>query len=763
MKRELNISVHALVEHSQRSGDLVLEFSGFGRAVDGIRAHQKIQHARPAEYLPEVTVSHKIETELFILKVSGRIDGVYQYPDHHIIDEIKTTGRKLDFFEKNENLLHWGQAKTYAYIYALQNDLDTIDVQLTYFQLDDAETREYKKTFSKTELESFFNILVDSYLKWAEILENWYSLRDKSIKELKFPFDNYRPGQKRMALDTYWAIKNEDQLIVEAPTGIGKTMAAVFPAIKAMGDGFSEKFFYLTAKTTGRTVAQKALKDLRAGGLKLKSITLTAKDKICFNPDSACNGEECEYAKGFYDRINEAVETIFQQDALTRETIETGAEDFKVCPFELSLELSLWADCVIGDYNYAFDPRVHLRRFFSEDNLNRDYTFLVDEANNLVDRSREMFSAQLMKKSFLEVRRLVKKDFPAMFRILGKINTLMLTLKKECEEAGKPISQKTFPDELTPQLQKFIRVTERQLARNKPIAYRQDLLNLYFEVSWFMKVVELYGSSYTTCLEILRSPGGGRFSRKSDEDFRLKLYCIDPSILLTEAFQRCRAAIFFSATLSPVAYFGRVLGLDPEGKSLILSSPFPQENLCLPVMDRISTLYKYREQTKMALARGINTLVAQQAGNYLIFFPSYKYMKMVYELFLVMNPGVDTIVQSPGMSEEEREEFLDRFSGDNLIEERTLVGFAVMGGIFGEGIDLVGDRLTGAAIVGVGLPGISLERDLIKEYYDNLQGTGFDYAYLYPGMTRVFQAAGRVIRTDTDRGTVLLIGTRFSA
>ncbi|MCP4156358.1 MAG: ATP-dependent DNA helicase [bacterium] len=277
-----------------------------------------------------------------------------------------------------------------------------------------------------------------------------------------------------------------------------------------------------------------------------------------------------------------------------------------------------------------------------------------------------------------------------------------------------------------------------------------------------MKVVELYGSSYTTCLEILRNPGG-RFSRKSDEDFRLKLYCIDPSILLTEAFQRCRSAIFFSATLSPVAYFGRVLGLAPECKSLILSSPFPQENLFLPVMDRISTLYKYREQTKMALARGINTLVAQQAGNYLIFFPSYKYMKMVYELFLVMNPGVDTIVQTSGMSEEEREEFLDRFSGDNLIEERSLVGFAVMGGIFGEGIDLVGDRLTGAAIVGVGLPGISLERDLIKEYYDNLQGTGFDYAYLYPGMTRVFQAAGRVIRTDTDRGTVLLIGTRFSA
>jgi len=750
LKRNINIPVRALVEHCLRSGDLVLEFSGVSRAMEGIRAHQKIQNKRPAEYKAEVFIRHQVERDDYIVDISGRMDGVYEYPDHFVIDEIKTTARKLESLKKEENPLHWGQVKVYAYIYATQHEQEEIEAQLTYYQLETGETQEFRHCFSKEELEAFFNDLLTRYLKWADTLDKWFQLRDESIKRLTFPFKDYRPGQRRMALDIYHTIKHEQQLIVEAPTGIGKTMAAIFPAVKAMGNGITEKFFYLTAKTTGRIVAQKALDDLREKGLKLKSLTLTAKDKICFNPEKACNGEECEFARGYYDRINEAVETIFQQDALTRETIEKAARQFTVCPFEYSLELSLWVDSVICDYNYAFDPRVYLRHFFGEESSEKNFTFLVDEANNLVDRSREMFSAELWKSPFLDLRRLVKKDLPEMYRSLGTINTRLIKLKKECEEAGKPLAKEEYPDALSPHLRRFTQATERWLVRNIKVPFRQEILTLYFEVTWFLKVAELYSSGYATCIEEINN------------DFRLKLFCMDPSQSLAEAFQRCKAAIFFSATLSPVVYFRHILGCDPSAKELILPSPFPRENLCLPVADRISTLYKYRERTKMAVASAIHALVKQQPGNYLIFFPSYKYMSMIHELFSVMNPEPDILVQTPGMSEAEREEFLETFSFDNLANGKTLVGFAVMGGIFGEGIDLVGDRLSGAAVVGVGLPGISLERELIKAYFNSQQGTGFEYAYLYPGMNRVFQAAGRVIRTATDRGVVLLIGSRFS-
>ncbi len=751
VKRKLNTSVRNLVAHTLRSGDLVLEFSGLNRAMEGMKAHQKIQASRPGEYQSEVTVTHLVETDKFTLQVAGRMDGLFLYEDHAVIDEIKTTPREPHYFETNRNPLHWGQVKVYAYIYALQNNLETIDAQLTYYQLETGVIKEIRESFSLQELTQFFDHLVTRYLRWAETLHNWRLERDQSLKDLTFPFENYRPGQKRMALDIYYTIKHQDQLIVEAPTGIGKTMAAIFPAVKAMGDELTEKFFYLTAKTTGRTVAEKALRDLRGNGLKLKSLTLTAKDKVCFNPESACNGEECEYAKGFYDRINEAVEATFKEDALTRETIEKMALQFQVCPFEFSLEMALWVDGIICDYNYAFDPRVHLKRFFAEDNQEEGYTFLVDEANNLVDRSREMFSAELLKKSLLDLRKGVKKDLPGMYKVLGTINTRMVKMRKQCQEADKPLAEEKIPEEFIPLLRRFTRITERWLVRNQAAPYKQDVLTLYFQVSWFLKVSEFFDKRYSVCLE------------EVEDDFRIKLYCIDPSLLLSEAFLRCSAVVFFSATLSPVPYFRDVLGCSPSAKERLLPSPFPPGNLFLPVADRISTLYKYRDQTKMQLAEMINALVNGRPGNYLIFFPSYKYMTKIYDLFDVLNPQPELLIQRPGMSEEEREEFLEKFNADNLSEGKTLVGFAVMGGIFGEGIDLVGDRLSGAAIVGVGLPGICLERELIKDYFDNRDGSGFQYAYLFPGMNRVFQAAGRVIRTEEDRGVVLLIGSRFTS
>jgi len=493
---------------------------------------------------------------------------------------------------------------------------------------------------------------------------------------------------------------------------------------------------------------------MRDQGLKIKSLTLTAKEKTCFSSDSACNGEECEFARGYFDRVDEAAAEMFRQDAFGRAAIEEMARKHRVCPFEFSLELAFIADCVICDYNYAFDPAVYLKRFFDEEDLHDEFVFLIDEAHNLVDRAREMFSAELMKRPFVDLRRVVKKKLPGLYKSMGKINNWLLKSRKRCREEGRPIVEKEEPDGLYPLLRKFLEAAEDWLVLNSKTPFRDALLDLYFVVSRFLKRAEHYDGTYATYYEPV------------DKDFRLKLFCIDPSIQLREALERCKCAVFFSATMTPAAYFRKILGCRNSAKEIILPSPFPEENLCLLVCDRISTLYRQRERTKEAVSRAIASLVKQKKGNYLLFFPSYRYMMMVYDIFTPENgnnPALEIILQTPGMSEGERDEFLRQFekSEDN---DSTLVGFAVMGGVFGEGIDLVGDRLTGAVVVGVGLPAICLERELIREYFIDPEqgGTGFEYAYLYPGINRVLQAAGRVIRSEQDRGVILLIDERFS-
>jgi len=745
LKRELKIAVRELIEHVLRSGDLIFEFLGSSRPVEAIRAHQKIQNSRPDTYQPEVSISHQVETDQFRLKISGRIDGVYTEPDRTIIEEIKTTARNPDYFEKNENPVHWGQVKTYAYIYGNARGLDKISTQLTYYQIDSGEIREIKRTFSITELEVFFKELVARYLEWAATIIDWSEQRDESIRDLEFPFANYRSGQRRMAVEAYRTIRNHGQLLIQAATGIGKTIAVLYPAVKALVEELSQKIFYLTARTTGRMAAEKALDELRANGLRLKSLTLTAKDKICFCPDSACHPDECEFARGHYDRINDAVKDIFAKDAFTREQIVDTAKAFRVCPFEFSLDLSHWADCIICDYNYAFDPRVFLRRFFQEEN--GDYIFLIDEAHNLVDRSREMFSAQIFKQPVLDLRRQLKKDLPHIFKSLGRINAWLVKARKKCEESGNPLAEKSLPDELIPFLRGFLFITERWLSQNVKTPFREGLLELYFAVSGFIRVADQYDECYTTCYE------------KIGKDLKLKLFCVDPSVHLEKVMSRCQTAIFFSATMTPMDYFKQILGCNQSAHHLILHSPFPGENLGLFISDQISTYYRHRDQTVGQVSQIIGALIEQKKGNYLLYFPSYAYMLKVYRAFTADNPHTETILQTRGMAEPEREAFLKRFSQDN---SQTLVGFAVMGGIFGEGIDLVGDRLLGVVVVGVGLPGISLERELIKEYFTNTLGAGFEYAYTYPGINRVLQAAGRVIRTENDCGVVLLIDQRYA-
>jgi len=752
LNETLHIAVRALVAHVLASGDLSYGFWGMSRNVDAIRAHQKIQKSRPAGYQPEVAVSHEVAAEDLTLVVSGRIDGVFEPPPEATearlyIEEIKTTTGDLDRYKTEDDPLHWGQAKTYAYMVARDRELADIDVQLTYCHLESGRQLTLKRTITFTALESFFNELIGRYLAWAKRLAAWQQLRDKSVSALPFPYPDYRPGQRPMAVNTYNAIRQGRQLMVQAPTGIGKTMAALFPAVKSLGQGKVAKIFYLTARTTARTVAEKAVGTLYDAGLRIKCLTLTAKDKICFEAEAACSGEECPYAEGFHDRIQEAVEALFaRRDLLDRGAVEAAAITHRVCPFELSLELARWADVIVCDYNYAFDPRVFLRRFFLEEPDR--YVFLVDEAHNLVDRARDMFSAEIYKKPFLDLKRSVRDRLPGLYKTLGRIDRCLLACRKRCEAGGDSLSDPAPPEALPPLLKEYLYRAESWLTRNEPAPFREALLDLYFSVSGFLKIFEQFDESYVTCME------------KTGADLKVKLFCMNPADHLKAALTRCDTAIFFSATLAPADYFRYLLGCSESAGQLSLDSPFPEENLCLLTSGRISTRYRHREKSLASVADAICAVVNSRIGNYLLFFPSYAYLEQVYSELAPRLPGVDMLLQTPGMTETDRGLFLERFS---LSGETSLAGLVVMGGIFGEGIDLVGERLSGAVVVGVGLPGICLENELIRDYFARTSGKGFEYAYMYPGFNRVLQAAGRVIRSDTDRGVVLLIDERFAA
>ena len=750
-KGVLRIAVRELVSYVLRAGDLTFAFSGPARAAAAIRAHQHVQTGRPTGYVSEYAVSLDRETDRFLLRVAGRIDGVDPTVDPPLVEEIKSTTGALSDAAESENPLHWGQLKAYAYLYAVENDLAKVSARLTYVHLENGKTLEIERSFDFEELCGFFEELVHRYAAWAAAVVDFRQVRDRSISRLAFPYDKYRRGQRQMAVAVYRTIRDRRHLLVQAATGIGKTMAAVFPAVKAMGEGLTEKIFYLTARTTARTAAEAAVSALGECGLRLKTLTLTAKDKICFSPEAGCRPEACPHARGHYDRINDAVADAFGSDRQTRIRLEAVAEAHRVCPFELSLELSLWADLIVCDYNYAFDPRVYLRRFFTE--KNGDYAFLVDESHNLVDRSREMFSADISKQPFLDIRRNLKNQLPDLYRSMGRINAWMVRTKKAGIEALTSKGEQAWlepdaPASLLPLLRKFVVGAERWLALNLQTDFRESLQELYFTAGAFLRVAEQYDRRYTTLYRI------------EGKNLSVRLFCVDPSANMTEALARGRAAVFFSATLTPLDYFRDIFGCAPSAEMLALPSPFPRGRLGLFVLDRVSTYFRDRAATAPEIARAVQALVEERTGNYLLFFPSYAYLEQVFMLFAADRPGIETLVQTPSMTEAEREDFLARFSAAN---SRTLVGFAVMGGIFGEGIDLAGERLSGAAVVGVGLPGICLERDVIRDYYAAVNRSGFEYAYQYPGINRVMQAAGRVIRSAEDRGVVLLIDTRFSS
>lgn len=746
-KNVMKISVRNLVEFILRKGDLVSTFTGSMRMKDAIMAHQKIQKLGSKEYSPEVTLSIMVERYDINIKISGRADGIIKNKSKVVIDEIKTTTNDLEFIKEDYNELHWAQAKCYGYMYSIQNKIENIEVQLTYYQMDTKQIKRFVRSYSISELEKFFYSIVEKYLKWASIIKSHNEKKEESIKKLKFPFGKYRKGQRKLAVYVYKTIEEGKVIFIKAPTGIGKTLATLFPSIKAMNEKFITKIFYLTPKTITRTAAEQAINTMRTSGLVLKSITLTAKDKICFKDERNCGSENCEYAKGYFDRINKAILDIFKEDEFSKEVIEKYAREHKVCPFEFSLELVNYSDCVICDYNYIFDPRVRLKGFIEE--KGKESVFLIDEAHNLVDRARDMFSSQLSKKDILSLKKSSKTKSNEIYKKMNKLNSLMIQVRKKCENQGNKYVEKDPPKDISKVLRETIYIIEKWLLENKNDEgnFKEEILEFYFNALSFLRTYEGYDERYVT------------YGEKIFHDTKIKLFCLDPSNLLREVINKGKSTLMFSATLSPMDYFIDILGGDNTTYRTKLKSPFKSENLCILMDKSISTKYSMREFTYDKVVQDIEDVIKIKKGNYMVFLPSYKYMEEIYARFCDKNKDVDTILQHPKMNEEEKEDFLRKFSMDN---KDTLVGFAVMGGMFSEGIDLVQDRLIGSVIVGTGLPQLCFERDIISDYFKNKKNKGFQYAYMYPGMNKVMQSAGRVIRTEKDRGIVLLIDERFS-
>lgn len=871
--QELHTSVRNLVEFILRSGDIDNRSSRMviDAMLEGGKIHRKIQRSMGENYQAEVPLALTIEAEEYMLVIEGRADGVAygEFPIHTAsdftdnalhaeqtslefdcesidrevdeqhsdtpdgatgipnvsddvkscdilenmvyIDEIKGVYRNVATMEAPV-YVHKAQAMCYAYIYALQNHLDKIGVQMTYCNLDTKDVKYFREVFTWDELSDWFGKLIAEYRKWADWQIMWRRKRQTSIQNLEFPYP-YREGQRKLVGDVYRTIRRGKNLFIQAPTGVGKTISTIFPAVKAVGEELADRIFYLTAKTITATVAKETFGLLREHGYQAKIIQLTAKEKLCLcgrttkimdeneqmtfldlveetdgtpetrQKDSVeelqedlfpefsqvkleCNPQNCPYAQGHFDRVNDAVFELLQEsDLFTREEILAQAKKHRVCPFELSLDVATWCNDILCDYNYVFDPNVYLKRFF-QDSPKEKFVFLVDEAHNLVDRSREMYSASLYKEDILAVKKIMKAHNHAIARTLDKCNKAMLDFKRECENYSvcESVGVLTF------HLMRLVSQFEEFFEKPREFPDKKTVLDFYFELRNFVNIYDLVDENYVIYNEL-----------QEDGRFMIKLFCVDPSKNLQKCIDKSVSTIFFSATLLPINYYKRLLSTEEDNYAIYAQSTFDENQRLLAFGRDVSTKYTRRGPVEYEkIARYISTVIRGKAGNYMVFFPSYKMMQDVCDVFvrserqsgswgMIDLPGeqcesenqenaLTILLQRSSMNEAEREEFLQAFEQE---EQGTLVAFCVMGGIFGEGIDLKNDRLIGAIIVGTGLPQISNEREILKQYYDRQGLSGFDYAFRYPGINKVLQAAGRVIRTQEDHGIIVLLDERF--
>ncbi|QOT09697.1 ATP-dependent DNA helicase [Paenibacillus sp. JNUCC32] len=743
MPHTIQISVRPLVEYVFRSGSITSGFRTATSLTEGTRAHQQVQRDYGENDQKEVQLEAEIPYEDLLFVVEGRCDGLIQEDERIMIDEIKSTSGDLGEITEHTYPVHWAQAKMYAYMYARLHEIPTMAVRLTYFQVPSGERKQFVQEWSFAQLESFVLEVVAAYAPYANLLREHGERRDRSIRELKFPFPAYREGQRKLAGAVYKSIGEGRRLFAKAPTGIGKTISTLFPSVKAIGEGLLSRIFYLTAKTITRTTAEEAMARMERQGLCMHTVTLTAKDKICFSEAEGCSQMGCVFSEGYYDRINDAILDLLSNETLiTRPIVEEYARKHTVCPFEFSLDAAYAADAVICDYNYVFDPRVSFKRM--PEDVKKRSVLLIDEAHNLVDRARGMFSAELNKSAFLELQRAYKESNPGLYNTAKRVNNRFKVLRKVSEEEERIVGSQQ-PEMMVELLEDFSLQAEAELMTGKSGDEADALLECYFAVQGYLRISKLYDDRFVTYAEM------------SGSEVFLKLFCLDPSYLLQQAGKNYRSSVFFSATLMPLGYYRDMLGAEEEDYSLSIPSPFSSEQLDVRILP-LSTRFKDRERNSEAIVRMLSALVQEKPVNTLIFLPSYPYMQDIHEAFARMNPEARTLLQGHGMSEEEREAFLNAFQAD---AEDPLIGFAVMGGIFSEGIDLKGERLSSVVVIGVGLPQLSFENDIIKDYFDRTGKRGYDYAYVYPGMNKVLQAGGRLIRSEQDSGTLTLVDDRF--
>lgn len=746
-KKQVRISVRALVEFVLRSGDIDNRRSGAAQKdamAAGTRIHKKIQKRMGGNYRAEVPLKYAAldEEEDIELLVEGRADGIFEEDGIVTIDEIK--GVYMDLERLTEPVaVHMAQAMCYGYFYCCDRNLDGVRIQLTYCNLETEEIRRFHEDRSKEELEAWFRSVIHEYFKWARYLCHHELQRNQSISGLEFPFP-YREGQRDLAVAVYKTISRKKRLFIQAPTGIGKTLSTIFPAVQAMGAGKASKVFYLTAKTITRTVAEEAFRILRSRGLVFTAVTITAKEKLCPMEKAECNPEACPYAKGHFDRVNEAVfDILHPEQEMDRETVLIYAEKYRVCPFEFCLDISSWTDGIICDYNYVFDPNVRLKRYFA-DGASGDYLFLVDEAHNLVSRAREMYSASVYKEDFLEVKRIIKGKSPRLERQLDRCNKLLLSMKRECGDwqlledvTGLAAGIMTAFSYMETFMEEFPEFPERETVLDFYFCLR-DFLNVYEELDGHYRIYE---------------------ENREDGSFLVRLFCVDPSRLLSRCMDQGASTILFSATLLPVRYYKTLLSGNQEDYAVYVNSPFPEENRLLMVAEDVSSRYTRRSPSEYRkVADYIRIVTQSRPGNYMVFFPSYQYMGEIEEILEEEPLKADLLVQGQGMGEAEKAEFLEEFEKER---SHSLAAFCVMGGVFSEGIDLKEERLIGVIVVGTGLPMVCVEQEVLKGYFDETEEKGFDFSYQYPGMNKVLQAAGRVIRTPEDRGVILLLDDRF--
>ena len=746
---EIRISVRELVEFILRQGDIDNRISGNATKqamLLGGKLHRKIQKSMNSFYHAEVPLFVVHKCKEFDLKVEGRADGIIIKDNEVTVDEIKGVLKSVSKIEE-PIVVHLSQAKCYAYLYGTNKKFklkDTINVQMTYVHMLTEEIKRFNYTYTYKELKEWFENLISEYEKWALFEINWKQKRNESIKYVEFPYE-YRDGQRQITVDVYRSILRQKQLFIQAPTGVGKTMSTVFPSVKALGEGLADSIFYLTARTITRTVAEDAFNILREQNLKMKVITLTAKNKICPLEETNCNPYVCPYAKGHFDRVNDAIfDFINTKDEWTREAILEQSKKYTVCPFEMALDASIWADAVICDYNYVFDPDAHLRRFFDDDN-NKDKIFLIDEAHNLVERGRNMYSASIYKEDIMNLKKLVKHESPTLYKRLDECNRQLLTLKRECESV-KIVNSITFVIlkllNVMSELEDFLEDVGEDI--------KDEVLDVYFSIRKFLNIYDLVDDNYVVYTEL-----------EYDGRFKVELMCMNPANNLSTYMEKARSSIMFSATLLPVNYYKELLSTRKDDYAIYANSPFDKSNRGVFIATDVSTKYTMRteemyEKYKDYILRTIKV----KNGNYMAFFPSYQLLKDVYR-HLENNVGkdIELVVQNPSMTEEDREEFIALFETKR---DKTLLGLCVMGGIFSEGIDLTGDSLIGVLIIGTGLPMVCTKREILRDYFNKKDGSGFDTSYLNPGMNKVLQSAGRVIRTAEDKGIVLLLDERFN-